>query len=126
MLPFGGVNLTLVQRVEAEEDGRMQVIYVKRALSGCSWRRRSVWKQNGARMERGEEITCRIPAGQAVPRAGDYMFRGEVPENIESSAELTAALERHREDGAFRIASVADNAAGGAPMAHYAASGEGA
>ena len=126
MLPFGTENLTLVQRVEAAVDGRTQLRYVKRSLSGCSWRRKSVWTQNGARMERGEEVTCRIPAGQAVPRAGDYLFRGELPENIESSAELTAALERHREDGAFRIASVADNAADGAPMAHYAASGEGA
>ena len=126
MLPFGGENLTRVQRVEAEEDGRTQVIYVKRALSGCSWRRRSVWKQNGARMERGEEISCRIPAGQTVPRAGDWLFRGEVKERIGNSAELSAALEAHREDGAFRIASVADNAADGAPMAHSAASGEGA
>ena len=124
MLPFGVENVTLVQRVEAEEDGRTQVGYVKHTLSGCSWRRRSIWKQSGARMERGEEISCRIPAGQAVPRPGDYLFRGEVTESIESSAELSAALEAHREDGAFRIASVADNAAGCAPLAHYAASGE--
>ena len=40
--------------------------------------------------------------------------------------DLSAALERHREKGAFRIASVADNTIGGAPLAHYAASGEGA
>ena len=126
MLPFGTDEVTLVQRVEAEEDGRTQVGYVKHALSGCSWRRKSVWMQNGARMERGEEVVCRIPAGQAVPHVGDWLFRGELPENIESSAELTAALEKHREDGAFRIASVADNASGGAPLAHYAASGEGA
>ena len=124
MLPFGAENVTLVQRVEAEEDGRTQVGYVKRALSGCSWRRRAIWKQSGARMERSEEISCRIPAGQAVPHAGDYLFRGDVEESIESGAELTAALEKHREDGAFRIASVADNAAGSAPLAHYAASGE--
>ena len=126
MLPFGGENLTLMQRVEAEVDGRTQVGYVKHALSGCSWRRRSIWKQNGARMERSEEITCRIPAGQAVPHVGDWLFRGELPERIVSSADLSAALEAHREDGAFRIASVADNAGDGAPLAHYAASGEGA
>ena len=77
-------------------------------------------------MERGEEVTCRIPAGQEVPHAGDYLFRGDVPENIKGSADLSAALERHREKGAFRIASVADNTIGGAPLAHYAASGEGA
>ena len=126
MLPFGTDEVTLVQRVEAEEDGRTQVGYVKHALSGCSWRRRSSWKQIGARMERGDEISCRIPAGQTVPRAGDWLFRGEVKERIGNSAELSAALEAHREDGAFRIASVADNASGGAPLAHYAASGEGA
>lgn len=126
MLPFGTENLTLVQRVEAAVDGRTQVSYAKRSLSGCSWRRKSVWKQNGARMERGEEIICRIPAGQEVPHAGDYLFRGDVTENIKGSADLSAALERHREKGAFRIASVADNTAGGAPLAHYAATGEGA
>ena len=126
MLPFGGENLTLVQRVEAEVDGRTQVGYVKHMLGGCSWRRRSVWKQNGARMERGEEISSRIPAGQAIPHTGDCLFRGDVPENIESSADLSAVLEAHREDGAFRIASVADNAGDGAPLAHYAARGEGA
>ena len=126
MLPFGTDEVTLVQRVEAEEDGRTQVGYVKHALSGCSWRRKSVWKQNGARMERGEEVVCRIPAGQEVPHAGDYLFRGDVTENIKSSADLSAALEKHREAGAFRIASIADNASGGAPLAHSAASGEGA
>ena len=126
MLPFGTENLTLVQRVEAAVDGRTQMRYAKRSLSGCSWQRKSVWMQNGARMERGEEVVCRIPAGQEVPHAGDYLFRGDVPENIKSSADLSAALERHREAGAFRIASVADNTAGGAPLAHYAATGEGA
>ena len=90
MLPFGTDEVTLVQRVEAEEDGRTQVGYVKHALSGCSWRRRSSWKQIGARMERGEEISCRIPAGQTVPRAGDWLFRGEVKERIGNSAELSA------------------------------------
>lgn len=126
MLPFGGENLTLVQRVEAEADGRTQVIYVKHALSGCSWRRRSVWKQNGTCMERSEEITCRIPAGQAVPHVGDWLLRGDVPEDIEGSADLSAALEGHRDAGAFRIASVADNAGDGVPLAHYAARGESA
>ena len=126
MLPFGTEEVTLVQRAETEADGRTQVRYIKHALSGCSWRRRSSWKQNGARMERGEEVTCRIPAGQEVPHAGDYLFRGDVPENIKGSADLSAALERHREKGAFRIASVADNTIGGAPLAHYEASGEGA
>ena len=126
MLPFGTENLTLVQRVEAAVDGRTQLRYVKRCLSGCSWRRKSIWRQNGARMERGDEVVCRIPAGQEVPHAGDYLFRGDVPERIESTADLSAALEKHREAGAFRIASVADNTIGGAPLAHYAASGEGA
>ena len=124
MLPFGTEKVTLVQRVEAAVDGRTQVRYAKRSLSGCSWRRKSVWKQNGARMERGEEVVCRIPAGQEVPRVGDYLFRGDVAENISSSADLSAALENHREAGAFRIASVADNTVGGASLAHYAASGE--
>ena len=34
MLPFGTENLTLVQRVEAAVDGRTQLRYVKRSLSG--------------------------------------------------------------------------------------------
>ena len=126
MLPFGTENVTLVRRGEEAADGRRRVRYGKHALNGCSWRRRSSWKQIGARMERGEEVVCRIPAGQEVPHAGDYLFRGDVTENIKSSADLSAALERHREAGAFRIASVADNTAGGAPLAHYAATGEGA
>ena len=126
MLPFGTEEVTLVQRAETEADGRTQVRYIKHALSGCSWRRRSSWKQNGARMERSEEITCRIPAGQVVPHAGDCLFRGDLAERIGSSAELSAALEAHRESGAFRIASVADNAGDGMPLAHYAARGEGA
>lgn len=123
MLPFGTEEVTLLQWVEDVEDGRTRVHYSRHDLSGCSWRRRSVWTREGSRMVRSEEICCRIPAGQVVPRAGDVLFRGSLREPIEDSAALSALMEAQRETGAFRIASVADNT-GGAGLAHYAASGE--
>lgn len=126
MLPFGTENVTLVRRVEEAADGRRRVRYAKHALNGCSWRRRSIWRQNGACMERGEEIVCRMPVGQVAPCPGDWLFRGALDEDIVSSAELSAALEAHRSAGAFRIASVTDNATDAALLPHYAARGEAA
>lgn len=126
MLPFGTEKLTLVQRVEEAADGRRRVHYAKHVLSGCSWRRRSIWRQNGACMERSEEIVCRMPVGPVAPCPGDWLFRGALDEDIESSAELSAALVAHRSAGAFRIASVTDNATDAALLPHHAVRGESA
>lgn len=110
MLPFGTEELTLVQRVEEAADGRRRVRYAKHVLSGCSWRRRSVWRQNGACMEHGEEIVCRMPVGEVAPCPGDWLFRGALDEDIVSSADLSAALEANRSAGACIAADEASRA----------------
>lgn len=126
MVPFGRELVTLIQRVERVEGGRTQVRYRKLRLSGCSWRRDESLGRDGAALARGEHITCRIPADQTVPQPGDCLFRGEVREVIDGSAALGEALEAHRAAGAFRVESVVDNAAAGAPLPHWVALGEGA
>lgn len=126
MIPFGNEVVTLVRRVESSANGRTRIRYRKQRLNGCSWRREMRWERNGQALERGEEISCRVPASQTAPRPGDCLFRGEISDAIANSADLSAALEAHRASGAFRVASVSDNAAGGTPLPHYAARGEGA
>ncbi len=123
MIPFGNAAATLVQRVEERVDGRSRVHYEKHGLSGCSWRRVSSCGREDSYLQRDGEIRCRIPAGQAIPRPGDCLFPGEIEGEISGSAELNALLAAQREHGAFRIASVTDNAQPGAPLPHYVAQG---
>ena len=67
-------------------------------------------------------ITCRIPAGQTAPKPGDLLILGAVAVTVNSGADYQALIERYRgAEGAFVVASVADNARAGMPLPHYAA-----
>ena len=130
-IPFGNEVVTLVQRAENVVDGKTRVTYSKATLTGCSWRRkRRLYKSDNSRVNSdnaflgGEEITCRVPSGQAVPRVGDLMILGDVAVTVTSGADYQGLIERFSEaDGAFVVTSVADNARPGMPMPHYAARG---
>ena len=123
MIPFGNETVTLIQRVEAEENGRTRTEYAKRILSGCSWRKKAGWSQFDTEKHRSEEITCRIPAHNQRPNAGDYLFLGEIQEEITDTASLRAAMKAHAATGAMEITSLSDNARPGMPMPHYLAWG---
>ena len=121
MIPFGNETVTLVRRVEAKENGRTVVRYETAALTGCSWRRTQRWNREGEVLIPQEGITCRVPAGQTEPCAGDLMILGDVDVTVASGAEYQRLLEQYRASGgAFVVASVSDNARPGMPMAHYA------
>lgn len=123
MIPFGNETVTLIKRVEKTVDGRTQVSYRRHVLSGCSWRRRTVWQRYDVETIAVEEITCRIPSGQTMPAAGDALFLGEISGTIADSKTLANAIEKYRATGACRIDSVADYTRPGMPMPHYAARG---
>ena len=123
MIPFGTVMVTLIHRREIVEDGKTHVRYERYMLRGCSWRRKSAWQQFDTEKTRTDEITCRIPADQRRPEAGDYLFMGEINDTITGTRELQAAMRAHRNTGAMQITSVSDNTGSGVPMPHYAAWG---
>lgn len=70
------------------------------------------------------ETTCRIPANQPTPEAGDLLILGDVEAAVENEIALVRLLDALRQAGtpAFRVRSVKNNALG-APMSHYAAVG---
>lgn len=122
MIPFGNETVTLVQRAEATENGRKKAVYSVARLTDCSWRRTQRWSREGEVLVPGEGITCRVPVGQAVPHAGDLMILGDVTVTVNSGADFQRLIEQYRgADGAFVVASVADNARLGMPLPHYAA-----
>lgn len=123
MIPFGKHTVTLIRRTEVTEGGKTRAEYEKHILKGCSWRRKASWRGFDAERTLTEEITCRIPADQRKPNAGDCLFLGEIGEKITDSRSLSAALKAHREKGAFQITTVSDNTGAGIPMPHYAAWG---
>lgn len=125
MIPFGNQTVTLIHRTETTLDGRTATEYKKLLLHGCSWRRKTSWRGFDAEKTLISEITCRIPANQQKPAAGDCLFLGEIRDEITDSRSLHAALKAHRESGAFQITTVADNTGFGIPMPHYAAWGGG-
>ena len=132
MIPFGNETVTLIQRTEAVVNGKTRVTYSKATLTGCSWRRkRRLYKSDNSRVNSDnaflsdEEVTCRVPVGQSVPRAGDLMILGDVDVTVQSGADYQGLIERYRDSGgAFVVTSVADNARPGMPMPHYAAKGQ--
>lgn len=132
MLPFGNETVTLVHRSETVISGKTHVSYSKTTLTGCSWRRkRRIRKSDNSRVNSdnaflgGEEIICRVPAGQEIPRTGDLMILGEVAVTVTSGADYQGLIEQFKDaGGAFVVTSVADNARQGMPMPHYAARGE--
>ena len=122
MIPFGHETVTLVRRGEAVVNGRTAVTYSVETLTGCSWRRTPRIARVDNALLREEGVTCRVPAGQAVPRPGDLLILGEVSVSVNSGADYNRLVEQYREcDGAFVAASVQDNARRGMPLAHYAA-----
>ena len=122
MIPFGNDTVTLVRRVETVADGRMRAAYTVSRLFGCSWKRTQGVRMEGEVLVPYAGITCRVPGNQTAPKSGDLMILGVVDVTVNSGADYQALIERYRgADGAFVVASVADNARPGMPMPHYAA-----
>lgn len=123
MIPFGNDTVTLIQRVETEQNGRTHTEYARYILKGCSWRKKAGWSQFDTEKHRNEEISCRIPAGNRRPNAGDYLFLGEIADEITDTRSLQAAMKAHRPTGVMEITTMSDNARPGTPLPHYAAWG---
>lgn len=125
MIPFGYDTVTLVQRTETVVDGLKQARYSRAVLTGCSWRYTLRNNREAEVIAPIDGVICRVPAGQAVPHAGDLMILGDVAVTVQSGADYQRLIERYRDSGgAFVVTSVADNARPGMPMPHYAAKGQ--
>lgn len=116
MIPFANDTVTLIHKGKSG--------WTATVISGCSYRRirRRILSGNTAILT--DETVCRIPAGGAVPAVGDVIVLGRTNAAAYSEIELVRLMEAHRESGAFRVESVADNARPGMPVPHYAARGE--
>ena len=125
MIPFGNDTVTLIRRTQKETDGKRYAVYTRHMLHGCSWRRKISWRGFDTERTLVNEITCRIPANNPRPNAGDCLFLGEISDEITDSRSLNAAINAHRESGAFRITTVSDNTRPGMPLPHFSAFGEG-
>lgn len=124
MIPFGNETVTLLRRVEeTDESGKTRVRYARSLLTGCSWRSGLRRVRFDTEIQLLPEITCRVPADQAVPAAGDCLFLGDVPLEIAGSRDLQAALDAASGGTACRIAAVRDCARPGMPMPHYLCTG---
>ena len=123
MIPFGNDVVTLIRRVEKVVNGKTTVAYKRETVERCSWRRVSIVNRVDRQLERGTEIVCRMPP-TAVPACGDVLILGMVRTTPNDSAELDALIQSHRNSGAMRIVSVADNTRTGFPLPHYAVRGE--
>ena len=121
MIPFGNESVTLIRRTETKVNGKTTVSYTTEHLQGCSWKRARRWQREGESIVPYEGITCRIPAGQTAPQAGDLLILGNVSETVTGYAQYQALIEKYAGgDGAFVVASVADNARTGMPLPHFA------
>lgn len=115
MIPFATDTVTLYHNNAGSWE--TSVIY------GCSYRRvRRRGLSDGA-VTITEETTCRIPAGNTMPAAGDVIVLGVCRDKVRGDVELVRLLEARRSGGAFRVRGVADNARPGMPVPHYAATG---
>ena len=123
MIPFGNETVTLIKRVETVVDGRTLTEYAKYLLHGCSWRRSTGWSQFDAEKHRSGDATCRIPADQQRPDAGDYLFLGEITDEIIDTGTLRAAIKAHERTGVMEITTLSDNARPGMPLPHHLAWG---
>ena len=122
MIPFSGEQVTLIRRTETVENGKTRAVYTKVYLSGCSWRRTDTMVLNGNSVQGSETTTCRIPAGQAQPKAGDLLIYGRYEPEVTSAADFKRISDELKADGgAFVIANVTDNTKNGAPLPHYKA-----
>lgn len=121
-IPFGTDTVTLIRRTEETADGKKHAVYRKLALRGCSWRRTSESRMNGNGLIPSETVTCRIPADQEKPRAGDLLILGEYSGQVTSAAEYKEIIDRLKpEGGAFMVEAVSDNTRPGSPMPHWKA-----
>lgn len=125
MIPFGRETVTLYHRTEAiGADGRTNTLWTRVTLNGCSWRRTGKHTLTSHTDVQVEEVVCRIPADQTCPTSGDVLIPGMISDAAASALDVTRILDRYRDLGAFRVASVADNARPGVPLPHYVAKGE--
>lgn len=117
MIPFGNKTVTLLHKGESG--------YTRHILKGCSWRMSAVHTVSDNMILHTIGTTCRIPAGQQKPFAGDVLFLGERDAEAASEIDIKRLIDTARGEGiaAFRIKSVRDNSLDGV-MAHYAATGE--
>lgn len=121
-IPFGNEVVTLVRRREQATAIRTNVTYERLLLKGCSWRRTRSWSREGEVLVPVESVACRIPADQPRPAPGDLLILGDVAVTVSSGADYQRLIEQYRgTDGAFVVASVADNARPGLPLGHWAA-----
>lgn len=126
MIPFGNQTVTLYHRERITGDnGRSQDIWTRHVLTDCSWRHTASQSIQENVVRGMTQSTCRIPVGQQRPNVGDVLILGMVYDQPASAKELNALLEAHRDNGAFRVSAVANNAMQGSPMPHYAARGDG-
>lgn len=122
MIPFGKDTVTLIRRTEVTEDGKKRAEYKRLTLRNCSWRRASELRMNGNGLIPSETVTCRIPADQEKPRAGDLLILGNYTEAVTSAGEYKEIIDRLKPDGgAFMVETVSDNTRPGSPMPHWKA-----
>ena len=116
MIPFGRETVTVLHR-----SGGSYAPYI---LRGCSWHSAKARSVNGTAVDKSEDTTCRIPAGQTMPDVGDVLILGEHNLRAESEIALVRLLDRLRGDGvhAIRVTQVRDNSRC-APIPHYAVTG---
>ena len=116
MIPFGRETVTVLHRFGGG--------YAPYILRGCSWRSSKTRSAIGTAVDRSEDTTCRIPAGQTMPDVGDVLILGAYNLRAESEIELVRLLDRLRGDGvhAIRVTQVRDNSRC-APIPHYAVTG---
>lgn len=116
MIPFGRETVTVLHRYDSG--------YTPYVLAGCSWRSAKARSVNGTAVDKSEDTTCRIPAGQTMPEVGDVLILGDVKATAASEIELVRLLDGLRRDGlrAIRVTQVRDNSRG-APLPHYAVTG---
>ena len=119
MLPFGSESVTLIKRTETKTNGKTTVSYTTHHLQGCTWRRVRRWQREAEVLVPYEGITCRVPAGQTAPHAGDLMILGNVDETVTGYAQYQALIEKYADGGAFVVASVSDNTRPGTPLPHF-------
>jgi hypothetical protein len=116
MIPFGTHTVTLLHY-----DGKK---YVRKVLSGCSWRSTNERVLSDASTAIVERTTCRIPPQYTCPVPGDLMILGKVNATANNEIALVRLMEAMRDQGkkAFRVQSVSDNSTTGI-IPHFSATG---
>ena len=116
MIPFGRETVTVLHRFGGG--------YAPYILRGCSWRSAKARSVIGTAVDKSEDTTCRIPAGQTMPDVGAVLILGAYNVKADSEIALVRLLDSLRRDGvrAIRVTQVRDNSRG-APLPHFAATG---